>query len=262
MDDSTDIDDLADELVQKALDGDPEALRELKESGALDELDETDEEIEVTEEKPDPLHVHLEKNETEGRALARAMLRPTLQGAATLGHYNKWFPAKGRELNELIQALTEQTNLVIDGKLDRGEAMLAVQAHTLDAIFNSLARMAQNADLLTQFDTYLKFALRAQSQCRTTWEAISEIQNPPLAGYVKQANIAQNQQVNNDGGATRARETQNGQSKLLEHTEHEPDKWMDRGTPAAAERADSTVEAVGEVNGTENRRRQGQGCKE
>ena len=141
MADSTDIDDLADELVQKALDGDPEALRELKESGALDELDETDEE--VTEEKPDPLHVHLEKNETEPQALARTMLRPTLQGAATLGHYNKWFPAKGRELNELIQALSEQTNLVVDGKLDRGEAMLAVQAHTLDAIFNSLARMAQ-----------------------------------------------------------------------------------------------------------------------
>jgi hypothetical protein len=41
----------------------------------------------------------------------------------------------------------------------------------------------------------------------------------------------------------------------------EPDKWMDRGTPAAAERADSTVEAVGEVNGAKNARRKGQSRK-
>lgn len=260
MTDRTNLDELADELLQKALDGDPEALRELTESGALQELDEADGESEKTEEKPEPLTVHLEKNENEGRALARMMLRPTLQGAVTLGYYNKWFPAKGREFNELIQALSEQTSLVIDGKLDRGEAMLTVQAHTLDAIFNSLAKMAQNAELLTQFDTYLKFALRAQSQCRATWEAISAIQNPPLAGYVKQANIAQNQQINN--GGPRAEKTRNSQSKLLEHTEHEPDKWLDRGKTPTAEGSDSTVEAVGEVNGTKDTGRKGQGRKE
>ena len=49
----------------------------------------------------------------------------------------------------------------------------------------------------------MKLALKAQSQCRSTWEVVSAIQNPPIAGYVSQANIAQNQQVNN--GAPLAR---------------------------------------------------------
>ena len=43
---------------------------------------------------------------------------------------------------------------------------------------------------MKNLDTYLKVALRAQSQCRATWEALGTIQNPPVMGYVRQANIA------------------------------------------------------------------------
>jgi hypothetical protein len=76
--------------------------------------------------------------------------------------------------------------------------------------------------------------------------------------------------VNNDGSnienSTRAgagaRENEKPQGKLLEHTEHELDKWMDRGTPTTAERANSAVEAVGEINGAENVRGKGQGVAE
>jgi hypothetical protein len=228
-------------------------------SGALDE----DGELchEEVEGKPKPLKVHLQEGEAEELALARTVLRPTVQGAVTVREYSKWFPGEACDLGELVNALSEQTSLVTDGKLERGEAMLAVQAHTLDAIYNNLARRAQNAEYLSQFDTYLKFALRAQAQCRATWEAISEIQNPPIAGYVNQANIAQNQLVNNDAGnfetSTRtraqARKNQKAQSKLLEHVDHEPDKWLDRGTSTTAERADSAVEAVEESTGPRTR---------
>ncbi len=80
--------------------------------------------------------------------------------------------------------------------------MLASQAHTLDAIFNNLARRAINAECLNQFEQYLKLGLRAQSQCRATWEALSAIKNPPVMGYVRQANIAHGpQQVNNTDDA-------------------------------------------------------------
>ena len=113
--------------------------------------------------------------------MTRAVLRPTLNGAATISDYGKWFLAE-YDLNELMTALGEQTKNVTDGDLNRGEAMLTVQAHTLDAIYNNLARRALDAELLNQFETHLKLALRAQSQCRSTWEAISAIQNPPLAG--------------------------------------------------------------------------------
>lgn len=67
---------------------------------------------------------------------------------------------------------------------------MTTQAHILDAIFNNLARRAINAEYLDNLDRYLKLALGAQSQCRATWEALATIKNPPVTGYVRQANIA------------------------------------------------------------------------
>jgi len=84
--------------------------------------------------------------------------------------------------------------------------MLTAQVHTLDAIFNNMARRAINAEYMGSLESYLKLALRAQSQARATWETLSATKNPPMVGYVKQANIAQgHQQVNN--AATPASET-------------------------------------------------------
>lgn len=57
------------------------------------------------------------------------------------------------DFGELIEALSRQTRLVTDGNLDRGEAMLAVQAHTLDAIFNRLTRRALNSELMPHLET-------------------------------------------------------------------------------------------------------------
>ena len=109
--------------------------------------------------------------------------------------------------------------------------MLTAQAHTLDAIFNCLAQRAavNMGEYIDTVEAYLKLALRAQSQCRTTWEALSAIQNPPLASYVKQANIAHgHQQVNNspsmESESPRVRENENPQSKLLEEKDgHQSD---------------------------------------
>ncbi len=199
--------------------------------------------------KDKALLIKSKPGESKKAAITRAVLRPTLNGAATISEFGKWYPDE-LDLPELVKALGEQTKAVIDGDLNRGQAMLTVQAHTLDAIYNGLARRALNSELLNQFETHLKLALRAQSQCRSTWEAISAIQNPPLAGYIRQANIAHgHQQVNN---ASRAEENGNPPDELLEKTEHESDAWMGRGTPTTAERVDSGVEAVGEIDGTAN----------
>jgi len=51
---------------------------------------------------------------------------------------------------------------------------------------------------MDNLDRYLKPALQAQSQCRSTWEALATIKHPPVMGYVRQANITNGpQQVNN-----------------------------------------------------------------
>ena len=133
---------------------------------------------------------------------------------------------------------------VNDRDLDRGEAMLTAQAHILDMLFHSLVNRARlnMGEYLKAAESYMRLALRAQSQCRSTWEAISEIQNPQIARYVKQANVAHgHQQVNN---ASRTEKKENRPSKLLEDKEHEPDQWMDRGAPQEAVRVDQTLETV------------------
>ena len=133
--------------------------------------------------------------EDEGLILARSALRPTVQAAVTLKEYDKNYG--DLKLNHLISALVEQTEASCDGDMGRAEAMLTTQAHTLDAIFNNLARRAINAEYMENLEQYLKLGLRAQSQCRATWEDLSAIKNPPLKGYEHHANIPHTQQENN-----------------------------------------------------------------
>lgn len=189
-------------------------------------------------------------DEDKDLTIARTILRPTVQAAVTLQEYNK--PYADLHLSGLIDALTEQTAATIDGDLKRGEAMLTAQAHTLDTIFNTLARRSSGAEYMDKLEHYLKLALRAQSQCRATWETLATIKNPPMVGYVKQAIIAHgHQQVNNTpptaNEMSRARENQNLQNKLLEEKDGER---LDIGTTGTTGRADPAMATVGEVNGT------------
>ena len=134
------------------------------------------------------------------------------------------------------------------------------QAHTLDAIFNRLAGHAamyvgEQPDMV---ETYLKLALRSQSQCRASIEALGALKNPPVV-FAKQANFAQgHQQVNNGvghgGPSPRTQETRIPQTELLE-AEH--GQRMDTRAPRAPGRADPALATVGAVNGTQKRRRKG-----
>ena len=191
-------------------------------------------------------------NEDKAVAIARTVLRPTVQAAMTLKEYGKSYG--DLELSGLIDALTAQTKAVTDGDLGRGEAMLAVQAHTLDAVFNNLARRAINAEYMDNLDRYLKLALRAQSQCRATWETLATMKNPPMIGYVRQANIAHgHQQVNNAaspaGDTSRPRENVDLQSKLLEENSGER---LDIGAAGAAGRTNPAMAPLGKGDRTKD----------
>ncbi|CAB3970853.1 MULTISPECIES: hypothetical protein [Burkholderia] len=84
------------------------------------------------------------------------------------------------------------------GDLSAVEAMLLTQANTLDMVFNQLARKSAHCEYLNQMEANLRLALKAQSQCRATLEALAEIENPRNIHIVQWANIAAgHQQVNN-----------------------------------------------------------------
>ena len=193
--------------------------------------------------------------EDETLVISRSFLRPTVQAAVTLNAYGKAFG--DIDLAGLVQSLTELTDASISGDLKRAEAMLTTQAHTLDAIFNNLARRAINAEYMDNFEKYLKLALRAQSQSRATWETLATIKNPPVMGYVRQANIAHGpQQVNNASAAPsdapRTGENSNLQNKLLEEKDGER---LDTGATGATGRAHPDMATVGEVDRADNRGR-------
>lgn len=206
--------------------------------------------------KRDPNHISVSQkpDEHEGVTIARAVIRPTFQAATTLGEFHKG--TNGLDLSGLVESLTEQTEAAIGGDLKRGEAMLTAQAHTLDAIFNNLARRAamNMGEYMGACDTYLKLSLRAQSQCRATWETLATIQNPPVMGYVKQANIAHGpQQVNNASAApidaSRAGENQVLENKLLEEKDGER---LDIGTTSTSGGVDPAMATLGEVDGSKH----------
>ena len=187
------------------------------------------------------------KQRERARLTSAAALLPTVNAATVVGSYARQ-PA---DLATLVHDLRDQCEQARRGDLQRGEAMLVAQAHSLDAIFANLARRAAlNAGkYLGTCDTYLRLALKAQSQCRATWETLAAIKNPPVV-FAKQANIANGpQQINN---AITHAETVSPPTELL-RDDH--GKGLDTCTKSPAIGADPFVATVGQVHGAKIARR-------
>lgn len=146
----------------------------------------------------------------------------------------------------MLETLRGQANAVNKGDLKIAEAMLVNQATASQTLFARLTEKALGADYMSNFEGYMRLALRAQSQCRTTLETLATLRNPPIV-YAKQANIAHgHQQVNN---GSHAREIEVEQNQLLET---DNGKRMDTGAQATAVTSNPALEAVGKVNRTQN----------
>jgi hypothetical protein len=185
------------------------------------------------------IDVRQDINELPDDAVARTLTRPEVLAAVTIQHWQ----GNVSEVNAIAQILSLQFGDVTNGNMARPEAMLLAQAHTLDELFNNLARQAKNQENLRWYETYLRLALKAQSQCRSTLEALSAIKNPAI--FTKQANFANNQQINNGvpAQASHAEENKNQQNKILEHTHGER---LDTRTKGEAIPVNSHLEALGE----------------
>jgi len=184
---------------------------------------------------------------------AQSITRPMVQAAATIHEFADKKAETELTVNALIDELQRHCDAANIGNLAREEAMLVAQAHTLDAIFNTLARRASGQEHLKNWETFMRLALKAQSQCRTTIETLAAIKNPQPVAFVRQANIAAGpQQVNNRTAISgvrevaHAREIESLQTELsgavgnevLPHT----------GASALAGGVDPQMAAVGEVD--------------
>ena len=198
---------------------------------------------------------------SRARRIAEFALDPTLRNA----HAAKTFASgsiEGVEVGECHKVLMGMVARAKGGDLSELEANLAAQAVTLDAMFTELTRRAamNMGTHLGVTETYLRLAMKAQAQCRTTVETLAEIKNPRAVAFVRQANIAHgHQQVNNgdasSSGSTRgragARKNKTQRNKLLEGGAD--GERMDPGTTGAAVATYSGLAAMGAIHGTEDR---------
>lgn len=176
--------------------------------------------------------------------------------------------AKGSEISELVGATQQAVERAKRGGTEQADSLLTSQAIALNAVFLEMSRRAalNMGSHLRATETYMRLALKAQSQCRTTLETLAEIKNPRAVAFVKQANIAGgHQQVNNIAPEspgpvpeeTGRAGTKSRRNELLE--EISDAQWLDPRAAPAAGAGNPGLATVGAGDRPAKRRRKGQG---
>jgi len=157
------------------------------------------------------------------------------------------------DLMAAMDVLAEHQKEINAGDMSRTESMLMNQAVALQSIFVDLALRAKGQTGLPQLQTLTGLALKAQSGCRATLQALGELKYPRQATFVKQANIAHGpQQINNAstqaGADSHAREIKPQQNELLEDARHGSTQLDTRATATRSNPAMAAVESVHRAN--------------
>jgi len=156
---------------------------------------------------------------------------------------------KELDLDACVKTMKATANSVGNGDNSGIDSMLSVQAITLNTIFTSMAEKANSCTYMPLTEVYMKIALKAQTQCRTTLVTLAQIKNPRQIVITKQANISNGlQQVNNtlnQGGE---------QNELLSHEQEKGERLNSRKRGMAGG-SDPAMAAVNKVNRSKNRTR-------
>jgi hypothetical protein len=180
------------------------------------------------------------------REYAKLMSSPELASArviiATEGSQG---PGANLDTPALVERLRGQATAIQSGDRALIESMLMNQAVSLQSLFAKLIERGMQSELMAHYEAHLRLALRAQAQCTRTLETLATIKNPPMV-FAQQANIAQQQQVNN-GVARDPLQAHNGdflQNKLLECLPSERLDSRTTATPSGTYSELATVESV------------------
>lgn len=187
------------------------------------------------------------KSDVDAPVPVWAIINPTAQAVLTIRDFEK----SSFDLCDFAEELATQVAAVNNGDLSRAEEILITQAHTLNTLFNNLARRASKQEYLPQYETQMRLALKAQSQCRATLETLANIKNPPIV-YARQANVTTGpQQINNGTAApSRTREIENEQTQLSGGN-HE--LLPDTRASGHESRIDPALETMGKIHRAKNR---------
>lgn len=128
------------------------------------------------------LEVEKRADEKIGRTLARITLDPQTRNAnLAMSFGSQMFSDRLKpDIAESSAALAEEIQRAIKGDLSLASRIYTSQAISLDAVFTDMARRSGNN--LGQYpdaaDRYMRLALKAQSACRSTLEALARLHQP------------------------------------------------------------------------------------
>ena len=195
---------------------------------------------------PRALDVRVKPGDDPDLTVAKKLTNPRVSAGITVQEFQPLL--KQYDINQVIVAINDEVRSVLKGDMSRPEEMLVAQAHTLDVMFNSLAQRAAlniNGGYPQAAETYLRMALKAQSQCRTTLESLSEIKNPRGATFIKQQNVANQQQVNNGVSVGAHEKNVISSNELIIEGKH---ATLDTGRAGATVTAHQGLAAVEKIN--------------
>jgi hypothetical protein len=129
------------------------------------------------------LTVEQSRDETGAQAMARRLLEPHFRHALSASSYaNKALASniEGPGIMDFVDHVQTATGKAEAGDLAMASRLLASQAITLDAMFTELARRAalNMGEYINAAESYGRLALRAQSNCRATLEALAKLHQP------------------------------------------------------------------------------------
>lgn len=185
-------------------------------------------------------------NQSKDEAVAEKLLKPSTLSSIVADSFKQNLHGDSIDFVQALQFLEQEVGKVQSGDLTRIEEMLLSQAVALELMFTSLARRAKAQEQLLQYESHMRFALKAQNQSRATLQALIQLKQPNQTTFVKQANIAQgHQQINN-----LTEKNINPQNELL----RESYAKLDNKGKAKAKRINSKMEALDKINRSQDSR--------
>ena len=185
----------------------------------------------------------------------------TAGGLANVGviatYQSGLFSADDLDILDCRNEVVKRIRQVHDGNTVHVVGLLMAQALALNSIFTKLAVKAAEVDErhgLHQMETYMRLALKAQSQSRATLEAVLAAGHPPVL-FAQQANVAFGPQQVNNGAmpSPRPAHGSNPSSERNELLEAGDGTRVESGATGQAGRRDSTVVPLAAVNGAAKR---------
>ena len=144
------------------------------------------------------LEIEAKEGETNEQTYARVMLDPVIRHACNAMNYSAQVFGETNQpgIMQSTQALQDNVAKAEAGDLRAVSRMLASQAYSLDAMFSELSRRSLNnmGGYLDASERFMRLALKAQTACRSTLEALTKLHQP-------REQIVKHVQVNEGGQA-------------------------------------------------------------